>query len=82
MFGDLNKEDRPARPWDIFNNRIGRVSSDIADKRYSICISCPKIVPVTRQCLECGCFMKIKTTLPNAECPIGKWGKEEKYDEW
>jgi hypothetical protein len=82
MFGNLDKEDRPAKPWDIFNKKIGRVSNEVAETRYKICINCPKIVPVTRQCLECGCFMKIKTTLPNAECPLGKWGKEQKTDEW
>jgi hypothetical protein len=27
-------------------------------------------------CKECGCIMKAKTTLSNAECPIGKWNKE------
>jgi hypothetical protein len=27
------------------------------------------------------CFMKAKTRLPNAECPVGKWGKIIKESE-
>ena len=74
--------DRPARPWDLLNGNIGRVSGDIAISRYEICKSCEFITPVTRQCKQCLCFMKIKTTLPNAECPIGKWHQESQSEIW
>lgn len=63
---------RPARPWDLFNKNLGRVQTEIADERFAICKACPKLLP-TGNCTECGCFMKAKTTLPNASCPLGHW---------
>lgn len=53
-----------------------RVSDEIASKRYNICFSCDFFIKTTTQCRKCGCFMKIKTTILDAECPINKWGKE------
>ena len=66
---------RPARPWDLFNKNIGRVESVIANERLDICKQCPEFIKLTTQCKKCGCFMEAKTKLPNAECPIGKWGQ-------
>lgn len=76
--------DRPARPWDLFNKNLGRVQTEVADERMAICRECPNLNSVTGTCKECGCFMSAKSKLPNASCPIGKWGqvrvsfKEEK----
>jgi len=67
---------RPARPWDIFNKNIGRVEKSVQEQRFAICQQCPKFIKITGQCKECGCIMKAKTLLPNANCPIGKWGTE------
>jgi len=44
--------------------------------RFNVCLACPRFFKPTGQCKECGCFMRIKTRLKFAECPIGKWGKE------
>lgn len=41
--------------------------------RYSICQSCDRLTKTTKQCRECGCFMKIKVKLADAFCPLGKW---------
>lgn len=70
------ENDRPARPWDLFNKNIGRVTEKIHTERLSICQECPRFVKLTGQCKECGCVMKLKTSLPNATCPIGKWKSE------
>jgi hypothetical protein len=70
----MNNE-RPARPWDLFNKNIGRVETIVAEERLSICKACPEYISATHQCKECGCIMNLKTKLPNAECPLGKWGK-------
>jgi hypothetical protein len=67
--------ERPARPWDLFNKNIGRVEEEIADQRLEICLGCPQLIKLTTQCKECGCIMSAKTKLPNAECPLGKWGQ-------
>lgn len=65
---------RPARPWDLWNKNLGRVQDVIAAERYAICKECPMLLP-TGNCKECGCFMSAKTKLPNAECPLHKWGQ-------
>ncbi len=46
---------------------------DLGMKRYKICLSCPRIIHATGQCRECGCFMKAKTQLEDAKCPLCKW---------
>lgn len=67
--------DRPARPWDLFNKNLGRVETEVAAERFAICKECPELIQATSQCKECGCLMTAKTKLPNAECPLGKWGQ-------
>lgn len=64
-------QDRPARPWDLFNPGIERVSSELRNARMDICRGCPNLHAGI--CSECGCVMSLKTTLINASCPIGKW---------
>lgn len=66
-----------ARPWDLFNKNIGRVGEEIHKERMSICNQCPELIKATHQCKKCGCFMNLKTKLPNADCPLGKWGKAD-----
>jgi hypothetical protein len=66
--------DRPARPWDLFNKNLGRVESEVAEERMAICRACPQLIQALSQCKECGCIMTAKTKLPNASCPLDKWG--------
>lgn len=61
------------RPWDVVNLNVEKSSEDEAKRRYEICLSCPRLVKVTKQCKECGCIMPLKTKLAAAVCPIGKW---------
>jgi hypothetical protein len=61
------------RPWDILNPSTEYVDSKISDERYSICLSCPELINLTKQCKKCGCFMALKTKIEKASCPIGKW---------
>jgi len=53
---------------------------EYAVKRLDICASCDRLFKPTYTCKECGCFMKIKTSLKSAECPLGKWGKVSQND--
>ena len=64
------------KPWDMFNPNIEKLSEEVAQKRLDMCLGCDRLIKITNQCKECGCFMNLKTKLPNAFCPIGKWGKE------
>jgi hypothetical protein len=72
-----NPHAKIARPWDLFNNKIGRVSAQVAEERFAICKACPHLIQATAQCKKCGCLMKAKTKLPHASCPIGKWDVSE-----
>lgn len=60
------------RPWDLVNGSP-RSSEDLATYRLDICKSCEFYRQATNQCKKCGCFMKLKTKLEDATCPIGKW---------
>lgn len=44
-----------------------------AVERFAICQVCPRFFKPTGQCKECGCFMRIKTRMPDQACPLGKW---------
>ena len=46
---------------------------DIKDIRMDICKTCDFFRPKTQTCQKCGCFMKAKSTIANAKCPVGKW---------
>ena len=61
-----------SRPWDIANHE-NYADEKIAVERMVICESCPRLIKITKQCKECGCFMSIKTRLEKATCPLGKW---------
>lgn len=61
------------RPWDMINPNTGFVDESVAKNRMAICLGCPELIKVTKQCTKCGCFMHLKTKLENAVCPIGKW---------
>lgn len=49
------------------------VDPKIYSERLMICIDCPFFLKDSKTCTECGCFMIIKTKIPTATCPVGKW---------
>lgn len=59
------------RPWHILYSE--HAEKGVSEKRLNICKSCPELLQSINQCKKCGCLMNIKTKLPNAECPLGKW---------
>ena len=61
------------KPWDLLNPNKPRSPEELAQYRFEICKTCIFFRPNTKQCKKCGCFMKLKTTLADAKCPIGKW---------
>lgn len=71
--GELSN--KKARPWDILNKNIQQLEATLANERFDICKACPELIQLTNQCKKCGCLMNLKTKLPHAECPLGKWGK-------
>lgn len=69
----MSDENKDVKPWDILNPKQPRSSEELGEYRLEICRSCDYYRKKTNQCQLCGCFMKLKTTLENAKCPIGKW---------
>jgi len=49
------------------------VSAEDGFRRLELCRFCDKFDSKTERCSECGCFMKVKTQLASASCPLGKW---------
>lgn len=70
---ELYKEKNGVTMFDVINPNKLETSAEEADSRYSICLSCPELINITKQCKKCGCFMAVKTKLKYAKCPIGKW---------
>lgn len=54
-----------------------RVAPEIQKERMDICLSCDKLYRPTSSCKVCGCFMQLKTWMPDQKCPIDKWGTHE-----
>lgn len=70
---ELYKEKNGVTPLDALNPRTKKIETDIANNRLNICLSCPELIKITKQCKKCGCFMEAKSKLANSKCPIGKW---------
>jgi hypothetical protein len=68
-----NKEMDDVKPWDLLNPNKPRSSEELSNERLEICRGCEWYKAKSNQCKKCGCFMKLKTTLAEARCPIGKW---------
>lgn len=58
---------------DLFDLKQPRSSKDVVEERLAICNECPALNKRLMKCTKCGCFMKLKSTLQQATCPIGKW---------
>ena len=73
MTGEMDQRKVPGRFKNLFLH-----DQDIIDKRWAECEACEHLIKATNSCKKCGCFMKVKTKVATASCPIGKWEKE--YD--
>lgn len=49
------------------------VPEHVSAERFATCLACEHLYKLTHSCKKCGCFMKVKTTLSKAACPINKW---------
>lgn len=78
---DIERSPNPkiVKPWDMLNPNEPRSSKELSEDRIDICkgtntgVACEFFNPITVGCNKCGCFLKMKTKLYNAVCPIGKW---------
>jgi hypothetical protein len=58
---------------DLFNPNQPRSDKELIEFRLAICNECKHFNKRLVKCNKCGCFMKLKSTLKQAKCPIGKW---------
>ena len=58
---------------DLFDPSQPRSDRDLIEYRLEICNKCPFFDKRVARCRKCGCFMKLKTTLHKAKCPMDKW---------
>jgi hypothetical protein len=59
--------------FDLLNPNTEWAEDAIADERLRLCIECPELIQITKNCKKCGCFMTAKTKINSATCPLGKW---------
>jgi len=67
-----NKKNKTVSPIKLLNKN-NYIDEQIAKNRMQICDICPSLIPIIKQCKECGCIMPLKTKLLQAECPLKKW---------
>lgn len=58
---------------DLFDVKQPRSSKETIEERLAICNTCPALNKRIMKCKKCGCYMRLKSTLQLAKCPIGKW---------
>jgi hypothetical protein len=51
------------------------VPAEAQDARLAQCNACEFLVPDSRQCVKCTCFVDVKTLLSTESCPERKWGR-------
>jgi hypothetical protein len=73
LWGRWKKNLGDTRPWDLWDPEVERANDEEAARRYTICMKCPELVKLTKQCKKCGCFMAAKAKLAEAVCPAEKW---------
>jgi hypothetical protein len=59
--------------FDLFDPTEPRSDKELIEFRLSKCNECPFFNKRSARCQHCGCFMKLKTTLEGAKCPMGHW---------
>lgn len=52
---------------------VNLIPKHVQEERMNICNSCEHLFKPTSTCKKCGCFMKLKTHLPEQKCPLKKW---------
>ena len=67
------KEKNGVTPIDLLNPSTKPADPEESNARMEICLQCPELFAISKQCKRCGCFMSVKTKLDAAKCPLGKW---------
>ena len=57
----------------MFNSLVSEETKNRSAERLKTCAGCEMFDASTSKCKKCGCFMKFKTLIENAKCPLNKW---------
>lgn len=49
------------------------VPEEVGEQRLALCDTCEFLNHEQYRCTKCGCFMKTKSQLAGAKCPVDKW---------
>jgi hypothetical protein len=58
---------------DLFDPNMERSDRELIESRLKVCNGCNWFNKRLAKCKKCGCFMKLKSTLKAAKCPLEKW---------
>ena len=58
---------------DYLTGNVSFVDKEERLSRLAECKECEHFFAPTKQCLKCGCFLKLKVRYEESFCPIGKW---------
>ena len=67
------KENGDVEFLDLFDPSQPRSDKQLIEERLAICNNCPWLQKNLMKCRQCGCYMKLKSTLRQAKCPLGHW---------
>jgi hypothetical protein len=65
-------EDSKEKIEEIIDTQI-KADVIIRERRLDLCLSCEHLFKPTDSCKKCGCFVRAKTWLKDAKCPLNKW---------
>lgn len=57
------------------------VTERTSQRRLEVCQQCSSYRPEEKRCVECGCFVEIKSNWATSFCPLGKWAGLDELDE-
>ena len=68
-------KDRMNKLKNAAGDRLSNIKTEesVRNARMDLCTSCEFLFKPTGNCTKCGCFVKGKTWIADARCPIGKW---------
>ena len=70
---DIPENLKPVMPWDLLNPNQPRSPKELQIERLAICGECELFNEFSKTCSICKCYMRMKTKLEKAYCPIHKW---------
>jgi RNA polymerase-binding transcription factor DksA len=56
------------RPWDLLNPNVPHAEKEIEQARMGICLTCPELIGLTKQCKQCGCLMTVSNGEVEGRC--------------